>query len=160
MAICGTCQGAKTQTCTKCMGRGYVSKLDSGGDMKPALCWVCGGQREIRCQTCEGTGQVESETAPEPAVIHPDLSKFKPVRSFRRSATDRIIAGVIGGLADYYLINATMLRWVFVVVTLFTLVVPSIVLYLALWIFLPEGKHPPGEPPGDSEFISNNPKTQ
>ncbi len=122
------------------MGRGYVSRLTSSGDIDTKPCWVCGGRREIRCQLCKGTGKVESEPKHEPAVIQPDLSGFKPARSFRRSSTDRIIAGVLGGLADYFLVNSTMLRWVFVAVTIFTMVIPTIVIYLVLWVFLPEAK--------------------
>ncbi len=140
MATCSACEGSKTQGCTKCLGRGYVSRLISSGDIDTKPCWVCGGRREIRCQLCGGTGEVESKPEHELAVFQPDLSGFKPARLFRRSSTDRIIAGVVGGLADYFLINSTMLRWVFVVVTLFTFVIPSIVLYLALWVFLPEAK--------------------
>ncbi|MBC8401336.1 MAG: PspC domain-containing protein [Candidatus Marinimicrobia bacterium] len=140
MATCGACQGSKTQSCPKCMGRGYVSRLTSSGDIDTKPCWVCGGRREIRCQLCKGTGKVESEPKHEPAVIQPDLSGFKPARSFRRSSTDRIIAGVLGGLADYFLVNSTMLRWVFVAVTIFTMVIPTIVIYLVLWVFLPEAK--------------------
>ncbi|NQT97119.1 MAG: PspC domain-containing protein [Candidatus Marinimicrobia bacterium] len=130
------------------MGRGYVSRLTSSGDIDTKPCWVCGGRREIRCQLCKGTGVVESESGHEPAVFQPDLSGFKPARSFRRSSTDRVVAGVVGGLADYFLINSTMVRWVFVVVTIFTLVIPTIVIYLALWVFLPEAKSSHSESAG------------
>ena len=140
MATCGACQGSKTQSCPKCMGRGYVSRLTSSGDIDTKPCWVCGGRREIRCQLCKGTGEVESIPGHEHAVLQPDLSGFKPARSFRRSSTDRIIAGVVGGLADYFLINSTIVRWVLVAVTILTLVLPCLVIYLVLWVFLPEAK--------------------
>ena len=54
-----------------------------------------------------------------------------------RSSDDKVIAGVCGGLAHRFDLNATGLRWALALVTLFLSGVPALV-YLALWIILKE----------------------
>ena len=51
---------------------------------------------------------------------------------------DRIIAGVIGGLAEYLHIDPTVLRLIVVILMFFTIIVPVIVFYLVAWIIMPE----------------------
>lgn len=55
----------------------------------------------------------------------------------RRSREKRMIAGVIGGLADRFDMNVTMLRVVYVVVSLLSAAFPGILVYLLLWIIVP-----------------------
>ncbi len=52
-----------------------------------------------------------------------------------RSSDDKVIAGVCGGLAHRFDLNATGLRWVLALVTIFLSGFPAIV-YLVLWIVL------------------------
>lgn len=52
-----------------------------------------------------------------------------------RSSDDKVIAGVCGGIAHRFDLNATGLRWVLALVTLFLSGFPAIV-YLVLWIVL------------------------
>ena len=56
-------------------------------------------------------------------------------RKLYRSKTDRKLAGVCGGLAQYFDIDATLIRVLFVATTLFG---AGLVLYLAMWIIVPE----------------------
>jgi phage shock protein C len=56
-------------------------------------------------------------------------------RKLYRSQTDRKLAGVCGGLAQYFDIDATLIRVLFVAITLFG---AGLVLYLAMWIIVPE----------------------
>ncbi|HPE41073.1 MAG TPA: PspC domain-containing protein [Bacteroidales bacterium] len=57
-------------------------------------------------------------------------------KKFIRSNTNRRIAGVCGGLADYFNIDPTLVRVLFVV---FTLAGGSgILIYIATWILTPE----------------------
>lgn len=58
-----------------------------------------------------------------------------PDRRLVRSANERWIAGVCGGLADYLGISPTVARVGWVVLSL--LPGPMWVVYLALWILLP-----------------------
>ncbi len=54
-----------------------------------------------------------------------------------RSKSDRRIAGVLGGLADYFNIDATILRIAYVLLSIFVLGCPVIV-YLVAALIIPE----------------------
>jgi phage shock protein C len=55
-----------------------------------------------------------------------------------RSRDDRMLAGVVGGLAQYFGIDATLARIVFVVVSVVSAAVPGILIYLLLWLIIPD----------------------
>lgn len=57
-------------------------------------------------------------------------------RRLVRSTNERWLAGVCGGLAAYFGISPTGARVLWIVLSLFP--GPMWVLYVALWIFLPE----------------------
>ena len=57
-------------------------------------------------------------------------------RRLYRSRTYRQLAGVCGGLAQYFNIDATLIRVLFVVLAL--LGGPGLVIYLLMWILVPE----------------------
>jgi phage shock protein C len=57
-------------------------------------------------------------------------------RKLYRSKTNRKLAGVCGGLAQYFNIDATVIRVLFVVLAI--LGGSGLVLYLALWIIVPK----------------------
>jgi phage shock protein C len=57
-------------------------------------------------------------------------------RKLYRSRIDRKLAGVCGGLAQYFHADATLIRVLFVVLAL--LGGPGLVIYLVLWIIVPE----------------------
>ena len=65
-----------------------------------------------------------------------DRSAMAETRRLYRSHTDRKLAGVCGGLAQYFNIDATLLRVLFVVLAL--LGGPGLVIYLLMWILVPE----------------------
>lgn len=56
----------------------------------------------------------------------------------RRSRRDRMIAGVIGGIADYFDLDPTLARIVYVLVSIFSAAFPGILVYIALWIVMPQ----------------------
>lgn len=58
-------------------------------------------------------------------------------RPLRRSRNDRIIAGVIGGLADYLGLDPTLSRVIYVLVSIFSAAFPGILVYILLWILIP-----------------------
>jgi phage shock protein C len=58
-------------------------------------------------------------------------------RKLYRSKTNRQLAGVCGGLAEYFNLDATLIRVLFVVLAV--LGGSGVVLYLALWIIVPRG---------------------
>ncbi len=61
-----------------------------------------------------------------------------------RSKSDRMIAGVCGGLARYFNIDPVIVRLVFVLAVLFGGVSPLI--YVVLWIVMPEEGAVPAPP--------------
>ena len=56
----------------------------------------------------------------------------------RRSRSDRMIAGVVAGLADYVGMDATLARVLFLVVSVISAAFPGILVYGLLWIAMPE----------------------
>ncbi|MPQ24003.1 PspC domain-containing protein [Bacillus paralicheniformis] len=52
-----------------------------------------------------------------------------------RSETDRKIAGVVGGLAEYLNMDASLLRIITVLLFIFSTGVPVLVIYI-VWVFL------------------------
>lgn len=61
---------------------------------------------------------------------------MEPNKRLTRSSTDKKIAGVCGGLAEYFGIDSTLVRLLFVLVAL--LPGPGLLLYIILWIIMPE----------------------
>lgn len=60
-------------------------------------------------------------------------------KPLRRSRTNRMIAGVVGGLAEYWSIDPTLARVIFVVVSILSAAFPGTIVYLVLWLLIPEG---------------------
>jgi phage shock protein C len=58
-----------------------------------------------------------------------------PTRKLYRSRTDRKLAGVCGGLAQYLGLDATAIRVIFVVLAV--LGGSGLVIYLAMWVLVP-----------------------
>lgn len=54
-----------------------------------------------------------------------------------RSSTQRMIAGVCGGFAEYFQVDPTIVRVVYVLVTIGTAFVLGFVAYLVLWLIIP-----------------------
>ena len=61
-----------------------------------------------------------------------------------RSETDKRIAGVCGGLADYFGVDSVLVRIAFVVLSFMG---PGILLYIVLWIVMPKGEPAQGQVP-------------
>ena len=58
-------------------------------------------------------------------------------RTLSRSLTDRMIAGVMGGIAHRFGWNVTLVRILFVLLSLGSAAFPGIVVYLILWLLIP-----------------------
>jgi phage shock protein C len=59
-----------------------------------------------------------------------------PTRKLYRSKTNRKLAGVCGGLAQYFNIDATLIRVLFILLAV--LGGSGLVLYVAMWIIVPK----------------------
>lgn len=55
-----------------------------------------------------------------------------------RSRHDRVLAGVMGGLAKRFGWNSTLLRALYVIGSVVSAAFPGILVYLILWVVLPE----------------------
>ncbi|WP_128694417.1 PspC domain-containing protein [Methanoculleus taiwanensis] len=60
------------------------------------------------------------------------------MKKLTRSRNDRMVAGVIGGLGEYFNVDANLIRVLWVIITVFTGFIPGIVAYLLLWLILPQ----------------------
>jgi phage shock protein PspC (stress-responsive transcriptional regulator) len=55
----------------------------------------------------------------------------------RRSQDRRIVAGVMGGIAEHFDLNVTLLRILYVIVSIASAAFPGILVYLLLWLLIP-----------------------
>ena len=60
-------------------------------------------------------------------------------KPLRRSRSNKMIAGVVGGLADYWALDPTLARVIFFVVSILSAAFPGILVYAVLWLIIPEG---------------------
>jgi phage shock protein PspC (stress-responsive transcriptional regulator) len=61
----------------------------------------------------------------------------RPVKVFRRSTDDRMVAGVCGGAAEYLGVDPTLVRVLLAAATVFG-VGAGAILYLVCWALVPE----------------------
>lgn len=59
-------------------------------------------------------------------------------RRLTRSRSQRVVAGVCGGLADYFGWNPTVVRALYVVASVLSVGFPGILVYIVLWVVMPE----------------------
>lgn len=59
-------------------------------------------------------------------------------KKLARSADDRILAGVAGGLAAYLDIDPAIMRLLFIIIALFGGGLTGPILYVILWIIMPK----------------------
>ncbi|WP_206859115.1 PspC domain-containing protein [Lysobacter changpingensis] len=60
-------------------------------------------------------------------------------RTLSRSRHDRMVAGVLGGIARRFGWNSTLLRVLYVLGSIASAAFPGILVYLILWLLIPEG---------------------
>lgn len=60
-------------------------------------------------------------------------------KALTRSRTDRMIAGVCGGLAAWLGWDPTVVRVAYVVLSVCSAAFPGILVYIVLWLVMPEG---------------------
>lgn len=58
-------------------------------------------------------------------------------KKLHRSRNNRIIAGVMGGFAEYLGWEPTLTRILFILISCFSAAVPGIFIYFILWIIMP-----------------------
>lgn len=61
-----------------------------------------------------------------------------PQNPLRRSKEHRIIAGVCGGIAEWLGWDVTLVRALYVVVSLLSAAFPGLLAYIILWVLMPQ----------------------
>ena len=74
--------------------------------------------------------------APETSMIRPMSEPAGGTKPLSRLQHGRVVAGVCAGLAAYFGIDATLVRLVFAVLTVFGGL--GILLYLCAWVIIPD----------------------
>jgi phage shock protein C len=59
-------------------------------------------------------------------------------KSLRRSRANRMIGGVVGGLAEYVGMDPVLARVLYILISVFSAAFPGILVYIILWIVIPE----------------------
>ncbi|HXY24974.1 MAG TPA: PspC domain-containing protein [Candidatus Acidoferrum sp.] len=98
------------------------------------ICPNCQKDIAAGSKFCYSCGARQPETA---ASAAPPPPAYPGRKRLVRSTNDRKIAGVCAGLADYFDLDATLIRilWLVAVLCAGT----GLVAYIILWIVLPEG---------------------
>jgi phage shock protein C len=68
--------------------------------------------------------------------------KTKMAKKLYRSSKQRMIAGVCGGLAEYFDMDVNIMRLLFVAISLLSVLVPMVIFYIIAWIIIPEKELP------------------
>lgn len=74
-------------------------------------------------------------------LIVPIETKKKNKKEFSmlyRSKNNKMIAGVCGGLSEFFKIDVSIIRLLFVFITILTAVFPLLITYLIAWIIIPQ----------------------
>jgi phage shock protein C len=61
----------------------------------------------------------------------------RPSPRLWRSRSDKVIGGVLGGLAEKFDMSSTFLRVLYVALSIFSAAFPGILVYLVLWMIVP-----------------------
>ena len=54
-----------------------------------------------------------------------------------RSEKKKMMGGICGGLGDYFDIDVSLVRLIFVALTLMTAILPMVIFYVIAWIVIP-----------------------
>lgn len=63
------------------------------------------------------------------------------IRRLRRSIDNRAIAGVCGGIGEYFDIDPTAVRVAYVLLSILSAGFPGTLVYIILWILIPEREY-------------------
>ncbi len=55
-----------------------------------------------------------------------------------RSSKQRMVAGICGGLAEYFDMDVNIMRLLFVAISLLSVLLPMVIFYIIAWIIVPE----------------------
>lgn len=59
-------------------------------------------------------------------------------KKLMRSDNEKMVAGVCGGIAEYFDVDPTIVRLIYVLGSIFSVAFPGIIVYLILWVVMPQ----------------------
>lgn len=60
------------------------------------------------------------------------------MKTLHRSRRQRMIAGICGGLGEYFEVDPTLVRAIYVIGSVLSVAFPGILVYLLLWLIIPQ----------------------
>ena len=66
-----------------------------------------------------------------------------PAKRLHRSLNQKMIAGICGGLAEYFDIDVSLVRLIFVAISIASALIPMFIFYVVAWIVIPAQVTPP-----------------
>ncbi|HWD42312.1 MAG TPA: PspC domain-containing protein [Actinomycetota bacterium] len=87
---------------------------------------------------------MSTQLPPEPGPTGPSEPSQPAPRVVRRSRSERILAGVCGGVGRYLGVDPVLLRVAFIILTLANGL--GVIAYVVAWVAIPEER--PDQPPG------------
>jgi phage shock protein PspC (stress-responsive transcriptional regulator) len=101
------------------------------------VCANCGKQIAENSNFCYFCGSRQYGNAGAAPGARPAGGGVGPRRLYR-STTNKSMAGVLGGFAEYLDIDPSLLRVIYVLVTFFTGIIPGVLAYLVAWMVMSE----------------------
>lgn len=62
------------------------------------------------------------------------------MKQLKRSNKEKMIAGVCGGIAEYFDMDPSIVRIIYVVVSVLSVAFPGILVYIVMWIIVPKSE--------------------
>lgn len=66
------------------------------------------------------------------------MNQINPSRPLHRSRANAVIAGVCGGIAEWIGWDPTLVRVLYVLVSIFSAAFPGMLVYVILWAVMPQ----------------------
>ena len=60
------------------------------------------------------------------------------MKKLHRSRTDKVLAGLLGGIGEYFNLDPVWIRFVFIIVLIFSEIWPAVVVYIIGYIMVPQ----------------------